>query len=193
MKRAELKARARKQLGNGIFTHKWMQALFASLIAGLLTGVGSIILYGPMSYGLAYVFLKQARDNNEIKISDIFEGFKSKFGKTFLIGLMTSIFAYLWLLLFIIPGFIKAYAYSMSYYVSIDHPEYNWKQCINESRRIMKGHKWEKFVLDLSFIGWLFIGSFCAGVGNMWVAPYINATGTNFYESIKDSDFVRAQ
>lgn len=193
MSRAELKARARGQLGNGIFTNKWMAGLFASLIAGIITGIGAIIIIGPMSYGLAYVYLKQSRDNSEIKLYNIFEGFKSNFVETFIIGLMTSVLTFLWSLLFVIPGIIKAYAYSMSYYISIDHPDYSWKQCIDESIRIMKGHKWEKFILDLSFIGWMFVGSFCMGVGTLWVTPYINATGANFYESIKDGAAVSVQ
>lgn len=77
------------------------------------------------------------------------------------------------------------YAYSMAYYIKLDHPDYGWKACIDESRRLMDGHKWEKFVLDLSFLGWIIVGSLCLGVGTLWVTPYMEATNAQFYEYVR--------
>ncbi|MDO4811556.1 MAG: DUF975 family protein [Eubacteriales bacterium] len=193
MTRQELKARARAQLGKNIFGSIWMYALLACFIVGAISaaagsvipGVGALIVIGPMSYGLNYVFLKQARDGQEMQLGDLFKGFTDDFGQTFLIGLMTGIFTFLWSLLFVIPGIVKAYAYSMAYYIKIDHPEYDWRQCIDESQAMMKGHKGELFMLDLSFIGWLIVGSMCLGVGTLWVTPYMEASHAQFYESIK--------
>lgn len=193
MTRSELKARARAQLGNKIFGSLWMYALLACFIVGAISaaagsvipGVGALIVIGPMTYGLSYVFLKQARDGQEMQLGDIFKGFTDDFGQTFLIGLMTGIFTLLWSMLFVIPGIIKAYSYSMVYYIKIDHPEYDWRQCISESQAMMKGHKGELFMLDLSFIGWLIVGSMCLGVGVLWVEPYMEASHAQFYESIK--------
>lgn len=50
---------------------------------------------------------------------------------------------------------------------------------------MMKGHKGELFMLDLSFIGWIIVGVLCAGVGTLWVEPYMEASRAQFYESIK--------
>ena len=44
-------------------------------------------------------------------------------------------------LLFILPGIVAELSYSMSYFVKVDHPKYNWSQCISESKRLMSGHK----------------------------------------------------
>ena len=49
----------------------------------------------------------------------------------------------------------------------------------------MDGHKWEKFVLDLSFLGWIIVGSLCLGVGTLWVTPYMEATNAQFYEYVR--------
>jgi uncharacterized membrane protein len=49
---------------------------------------------------------------------------------------------------------------------------------------MMNGNKMRLFCLDLSFIGWLIIGSLCFGVGTLWVTAYINAAHANFYEEI---------
>lgn len=46
------------------------------------------------------------------------------------------------------------------------------------------GHKAELFVQDLSFIGWLFVGALCFGVGTLWVLPYIEAARAQFYQSL---------
>ena len=99
--------------------------------------------------------------------------------------IMIEVFTFLWSLLFVIPGIIKAFSYSMAYYVKIDHPEYDWNACIKESMRIMDGHKMELFVLMLSFIGWTIVGLCACGIGLLWVEPYIETAYANFYNSIK--------
>ena len=115
----------------------------------------------------------------------MFKGFSSDFGQNLLIGLMTAIFTALWSLLLIVPGIVKAYSYSMVYYIKADHPEYDWRQCIAESQAMMNGHKMDLFILDLSFIGWMIVGSLCLGVGTLWVSAYMEAARAHFYESIQ--------
>ena len=193
MDRAELKARARAQLGGGIFQNHWMMGLAVCLLIGLLESaattilpaIGALIVIGPLEYGQAYIFLKQARDRQPVQLGDMFRGFQDDFGGTFLIGFLSQLFVALWSLLFLIPGIVKSYAYSMAYYVKLDHPDYGWKACIDESRRLMNGHKWEKFVLDLSFLGWILVGVLCLGVGTLWVTPYMAATEAQFYEYVR--------
>ena len=193
MNRAELKARARAQLGGGIFQNLWMMGLAVCLLIGLLESaattilpaIGALIVIGPLEYGQAYIFLKQARDRQPVQLGDMFRGFQDDFGGTFLIGFLSQLFVALWSLLFLIPGIVKSYAYSMAYYVKLDHPDYGWKACIDESRQLMDGHKWEKFVLDLSFLGWILVGVLCLGVGTLWVTPYMAATEAQFYEYVR--------
>lgn len=189
MNRKEIKAAARKQLGNGIFKENWLIALLVILIEGAIVSaasIASIVVVGPMAFGVAYLFLKQARDNEKMNIGDIFKGFADDFGGTFLIGFMSELFIFLWSLLFVIPGIIKTYAYSMVYYIKVDHPEYSWKECLDESQRMMKGHKWELFVLELSFIGWIFVGMLTFGIGMLFVAPYMEASYAQFYNALKN-------
>ena len=92
---AELKAQARAQLGGGIFKNEWLTALAVCFIAmaicsaagGLLSGIGALILSGPMTYGVAYVFLKQSRDGQPMNVADVFRGFPEDFGGTLLLAL----------------------------------------------------------------------------------------------------------
>ena len=50
---------------------------------------------------------------------------------------------------------------------------------------MMNGHKGKLFLLDLSFIGWIIVGALCCGIGTLWVAPYMQAAKTSFYEELK--------
>ena len=192
MTRKEIKQKAKEQLGNQIFSSKWLIGLVVLLLVetidaiatSITFGIASLIIMGPLNFGIIYVFLKQARDNEEMNIADIFKGFTTNFGDNFLISLMTSIYIFLWTLLFIIPGIIKTFSYSMSFYVKVDHPEYDYSQCITESRKLMKGHKWELFVLRLSFIGWYIVGILCLGIGVLWVNTYQQAAEAQFYNAI---------
>lgn len=186
MSRSEIKRKAREQLGGNIFSTPWLIAILVALIASAILGVSSFISFlfiGPMSFGICSLFLKQARDRKTMDVVGLFSGFND-FGQTFLIGFLSSLFIALWSLLFVIPGIVKSYSYSMAYYIKADHPEYDWKQCIDESRKIMDGNKWKLFVQDLSFIGWMIVGSLCLGVGTLWVIAYVQAARAQFYRSI---------
>ncbi len=186
------RANARAQLGGSIFANNWLMALVVCLIQGLIISVGNsmigvvgLILGGFLSFGIARVFLQLIRgQKDKVEVGDLFCG-ADEFGSLIVLNLLVSLFTFLWTLLFIIPGIIKGYAYSMAFYIKHDHPEYDWKQCIDESQRYMKGYKWQLFCLDFSFIGWIFLGALCCGIGTLWVTPYMEASRANFYENLK--------
>ena len=54
----------------------------------------------------------------------------------------------------------------------------------------MDGHKWQLFCLDLSFIGWYFVGALCLGLGTLFVVPYHEMARANFYEALKAENVV---
>jgi uncharacterized membrane protein len=147
------------------------------LCSGLLV---SILLTGPFTYGLGKTFLDLVMGGEKVKIESVFSGFR-KYGENVLLGFMMGLFTALWSLLFIIPGIVKAFAYSMSFYVKVEHPDYGWRECMKESERLMKGYKFSYFVLQLSFIGWYIVGMLTFGIGMLWVLPYQECTNANFY------------
>ena len=212
--RAELKERAKDQLGRKLFGDRWLNMLLAFLILGLLLGavsgsvpyspdgldgirvtfnviisIAAILLTGPLTYGAARVAVTAARKNEKADLSNLFDGFKDSFGDAILLQFLSALFVALWTLLLIVPGIIKAYAYSMAFYIQQDQPNKDWKYCLDKSQEIMKGHKWDLFVLDLSFIGWWIVGFLCLFVGTLWVRPYYEMTKANFYlELIKGEE-----
>ncbi len=193
MTNSEIRAAARARLGNNIFGSTWLMSVVVIIIYSAIVSiagtiyVGTFIVAGPMMVGVAYVFLSLVRGKEEIDLGDTFEGFKHNFGDNLILGLMQGILIFLWSLLFIIPGIVKGYSYSMAYYIKNDHPEYSWRECIDESRRIMNGKKLDLFLLDLSFIGWIIVGTLAFGIGVLWVEPYMQAARAVFYEEIKNN------
>lgn len=158
------------------FTHVLVPV--ASVLA-----MGQFVLRGSISIGHDRFCLKLV-DGEQAQFDDLFSAFDI-FGSAFVLNLLIALKVFAWSLLFVIPGIVKMYAYSMAYYIKLDHPDYGWKACIDESRQLMDGHKWEKFVLDLSFLGWIIVGSLCLGVGTLWVTPYMEATNAQFYEYVR--------
>ena len=197
---SEIRAKAREVLGGKIFDKSWLMALLACLVvdiivssaSGITFGIGAIILAGPLYLGINKLFLNAVRTSEEIKVEKVFDGFKT-FKESLVLSIMESIFIFLWSLLFIIPGIIKAYSYSMSLYILADHPEYTWKQCLDESRKMMKGHKWSLFCLQFSFIGWIIVSIFTLGVGLLWVTPYEQAATAAFYNELKAANEPEAE
>lgn len=187
---AELRARARKTLGNGLFTNEWLFALLASLIAGAVIGFTSSFIIGFLIVGIVYIGIGKyylGRARRTVKHDDfmvLIDGAKGDIGGNIILGLLIGIFTFLWSLLFVIPGIVKSYAYSMAYFIKIDHPEYTATQALDESQKIMKGNKMKLFLLDLSFIGWLILGSLCFGIGTLWVTAYMEAAHAEFYRDI---------
>lgn len=187
----EIKRRAREQLGNGLFEEKWLMALVAYLLFSAIlsamatTGIG-LVFSGCLIFGFMGIFTFIARGKEEIDIAQLFDGFKGEaFSKSLVLFILSFLYTFLWALFFVIPGIIAAYSYSMAFYVMNDHPEFTASQCINESRRLMDGHKMDLFCLQLSFFGWAIVCALTFGIGSLWLAPYMQTAHANFYEDIK--------
>ena len=118
------------------------------------------------------------------------------FGQSFNIGfsdythkvatdLLRDVYTMLWGLLLWVPGIIKTYAYSCVDFLVVDKPDLGADATIKLSREMMKGHKWQLFCLDLSFIGWaLLCAIFTAGIGFFWLSPYVKTARVAFYEDL---------
>lgn len=72
-------------------------------------------------------------------------------------------------------------AFTPVFYMMLDFPNYTVKDILKKSIEVMKGNKMRYFLLDLSFIPWMFIGILTCGIGLLWIIPYMNMTSTNFY------------
>ena len=147
--------------------------------------VGQIVgwvIGGPLLLGQFNLALRGA-EHKKLEIGDGFVGF-NQFGRAFVWMLLSGLYLFLWSLLFIIPGIIKSFSYAMTPFILLDHPEMGVNDAITASRRMMDGHKWEFFCLNLSFIGWWLLNILTLGILTFWIVPYQNITMASFYRSL---------
>ena len=148
--------------------------------------VAGLFITGPMTYGILNVIIL---NHNGVKpsVKDLFVGFKY-FWKLFVLNLLISIYTFLWALLFIVPGIIKAVAYSKAYNIFYENPDLSPKECIRQSVQLMDGHKWDNFCLALSYIGWYILCGLTLGVLTLWVLPKVETADYIFYRLITRKD-----
>ena len=153
-------------------------ASFALLIAEIFIGI-------PLSYLFVKEILGFVRGGKIEISSSLVDKFKADYLKSIkVIGLMT-IYVFLWSLLLLIPGIIKAYSYCFAPFISMDNENLTAEECIEQSMKMTQGYKMKLFLLDLSFIGWYFLSILTLGIGLLWVIPYHEAAHIMIYEDIK--------
>ena len=169
-----------------------------------LSGIYSLLVTGAMDLVLTLFFLAMFR-RQIVGIGDVFLGFE-RYGKALGLFLFQGLFIVLWSLLFIVPGIIAAIRYSQAFFILADDPNKGIRQCMDESKMMMRGNKAKYFCMSLSFIGWAILASIPAGVlsgisealylsgfmtvlfdivGALCMAPviaYIYSTQAGFYE-----------
>lgn len=146
----------------------------------------SLLIILPITFGYTISFLSSARSGSEVKIDELFVGFKT-YGKVLGTMLLMQIYICLWSLLLLIPGVIKTYSYAMVPYLLKDEPELSADETIMKSMAMMKGNKMKLFLLDLSFIGWILLSILTVGIGLLWVLPYTMSARAAFYEDLKNA------
>ena len=143
----------------------------------------------PLRVMLDGLFWQLIRGNNMSFSDGMTYIFKNTFDKNywqkFLLELVKSILLSLLYMLLIIPGIIFSYKWKFSTYILAEHPEMSFSDAMRASDKMTKGHKWELFVLDLSFIGWYLLLILTIGLVNIYLMPYLNTTVALYYENFK--------
>ena len=148
---------------------------FISIVISLVSAV----------LGTGYIlYTMNVRKGLETPYATLFDGFLFA-GKVILLQIVMGIFVFLWSLLFIIPGIIAGYRYRFALYNLCENPGIGVMEALNMSKAQTRGHKWELFVLDLSFIGWSILCSLTLGILSIWIMPYMQQTDIGYFEAIK--------
>lgn len=81
---------------------------------------------------------------------------------------------------------VKYYSYYLVPYIVAENPDMTARQAISLSRKMMKGHKWQCFVFELSFLGWELLGALTMGIFNiLYTNPYKVASFTRYYAELR--------
>ena len=117
--------------------------------------IGSF-LSAPVGVGYRYFFMKNRQGNGEFK--DLFYAFSDGRYMKIVKGMFAAnIRMFGWSLLFYFPGLVKYYQYFFVSYIMAENPDISKERARELSERMTDGHKWEIFVMRLSFLGWYFL------------------------------------
>ena len=109
-----------------------------------------------------------------------------RWNRTAMTLLYATLCEWLWSLT-IAGGFIKHYSYFALPFIAAENPDVSPKEALQLSRRMMDGHKWDCFLLDLSFLGWRLLGFLSFGVTEvLWSVPYRMAAYTEYYVNLRE-------
>lgn len=115
-----------------------LPSMFSSILSFLSMGsivgylfsifIGNVIVVGKSRY-----FIKNHDVNPEL--GEIFSGFKGNYLNVVKIMFLMNLKILLWLFLFIVPGFIKAYEYSMIPYLLAENPNLSADEAFSLSNK----------------------------------------------------------
>ena len=177
---------------------KWTPAVVTSLVFCILLGVAvslsrvNALLYliaylggaSIVAIGMLYACWDLFTKGTLPEAGALFAPFK-QYARTVGAVLLVFVYTLLWTLLLVIPGIIKAYSYSMTFYILRENPEMTAGDAITASQKMMDGQKMDLILLSLSFIGWAILASITFGIGYLWLIPYIYTAYAAFYETLK--------
>ena len=168
-------------------------AVFGSANSGLSTLI-SLLVIAPLEFAMYNALLAMARgtlEETQRPVEAMFSFFKMdwvRYVKAIILELVIIIPVSL--ITLGIGGIILSYAYKAVPFLMRDYPEIGAREALKLSRELMKGHKWDLFVLQFTFIGWMILSVLTAGIGFLWLIPYQSTAEALFYQDLKDAQIV---
>ena len=162
----------------------WLLGMGAVMLIWLLV---NLIVGGAVTLGYAQFNLNLV-DDKDPHFSDIFSHM-NRLWEGFCMQFFQGMLVFLWSLLFIIPGVIASYRYSMTPYILSENMDLSVMEAITQSKKMMKGNKFRLFCLELSFLGWNILAVLTLNIGDLWVHPYREAARAAFYREISEARY----
>ena len=139
--------------------------------------LGSFVGVGYAKYNLGLV------DRTEPGFETLF-AYVSHWRATAFTRLQKGLYIFLWSLLLVVPGIMKAYSYAMTDYILAEQPELPAGEVLARSKAMMDGNRWRLFCLQFSFIGWSLLCALTFGIGDLALRPYREAASAAFYREL---------
>jgi uncharacterized membrane protein len=163
-------------------------------VVGSLLALGIGILMSVAATGFAWYCLRTAR-GEKIGFREVFRSFE-RFTKVLWLQILRGILVAAQLLLLIVPGFIAVFRYSQAEYIMYDHPEYGVWRCLQESAKLMRGHKAQYFLMKLYFVGWSLLSYISSAllvipILDVWVNLYAGVGFGVFYRCMTNGEPIK--
>ena len=163
--------------------------LYAAAVIALIIFAASlafsIFISGPLLVGQNRYFMEHRGSNPEV--GRVFWSFGcGNYLNVVKIMFLMSLKIFLWSLLFVIPGIIKSFEYFAIPYILAENPGIDSKRAFEISKQMTMGEKFNIFWLGITFIGWHLLAALTCGIGELFLAPYIQATNAEVYSLLRD-------
>ena len=159
--------------------------LFIILTAAVLAGITFFVRY---TYRIAFrrIFLESYL-YDKVGTSRFLFLFKvRKVIKGSLTMLTTGLIQFLYNLT-VIGAPIAHYSFFMVPYITAENPDIRPSEARKLSKRMMYGHKWEMFKVDMSFVLWYLLGHLTLGLSDILYAnPFREATYVQYYFHLRE-------
>ena len=181
------------------------------IINNLITIVVNILL-GLLVSGKAYLYMNLLYSQT-VSTGDIFYGLRQEPQKAVLIqaffvliDFVVSIPGQIFMVMYqkeqsmnVVSGLIIALffglvvnvlvslTYSQAFFILHDFPGRSAKEILATSRRLMSGHRFKLFYLNVSFIPLYILGCISVFVPLLWISVYRYATTCAFYQDLVDT------
>jgi len=150
-------------------------------ILNLFAAVYLLLLYNPIDYGSAFVFLKAVR-GQQFEVKDMFSAFEN-YWNVVLASLLASAITAIGIVLFIVPGIIFACKLAFVKYLVMDR-KMDPVEAVKESWNMTKGYAWKIFLMGLLAVLLGIAGLICFGVGIIPVIIWVRCTFASMYYAV---------
>lgn len=154
----------------------------AATVIALVVAIVLFVIGSPISLGYHRHALNLL-DRQESGVGTLFSQFH-RLGDALTMNLFRAFLIFLGTLLLFVPGIILSYSYAMADFILLEDPNCSGSEALRRSRAMMRGHKWDLFMLHLSFIGWSLLAAFTGGIGNLFLTPYTTVATASFYREL---------
>lgn len=168
-----------------------MGRLFWGFLAGavvillILALVISIFVAPAIEVGRNRFYMESRLIGQSAGVGKILWGFTHNYLNIILTMFLRGLFIGLGTILCVFPGIYLSYCYYMVPYILAENPDMKPMEAMRLSKSMMEGHKFNTFVLELSFFGWLLLGACLCFVGTFFVLPYYDATFAELYAVLR--------
>lgn len=163
-----------------------LNRIWMAIFGCLLFYVFIAFVLHPLNIGSKAYFYKRMKGENDNHNVIIQAGFNRFYINIVLTRMLKSVFTFLWSLT-IIGGVVKHYSYFLVDYIIMDNPSLGPIKSIQLSKKMMKGHKWEFFKLEFSFILWRLLSYLTADLLLIfYLEPYEQLSFAQAYIQVKD-------
>ena len=151
-------------------------------LSALLSFAALLLVASVFSVGFQWVFLGVSRGDSP-DIGEMFAPF-GNYLRVLCTFVLTMLASGIGLALFIVPGIIVSLGLSQTFFILRDNAGISAVAAMNRSWAMMRSHKWELFLLELSFLGWGIL-ALISVIGIFWFIPYVLTAKAIFYEKVQ--------